>query len=177
MVVTGHDDDGLLAAREVPETRQRRLVPGHVDDQVGEQTLLLVRLRDGDLVQIDPVRLRIAGRISVVLVVRTLGGEAVAFLIRPRRVALAGVDDRGRQVIGEGRRLSAVRADVAERHRRIGRGGCRIRIEGRHRRGPVEGVAIGGTVKLHGLPDDTVAGGRRRYRPRYSPPRASARSR
>ena len=61
VVVAGHDDDGLLAPREVPEAGQRLAVGVHVQDQVGEQALLLVGLRDGDLVEVDPVGLRVAG--------------------------------------------------------------------------------------------------------------------
>ena len=61
VVVAGHHDDRLLAAREVPEARQRLAVGVHLPDQVGEQPLLLVGLRDRDLVEVDPVGLGVAG--------------------------------------------------------------------------------------------------------------------
>ena len=62
MVVAGHDDDGLLPLREVPEARQRLAVQVALEDQVREQALLLVRLRDRHLVEVDPVGLRVARR-------------------------------------------------------------------------------------------------------------------
>ena len=62
--VAGHDDDGLLVAREVPEARQRFAILIDVQDGVGEQALLLVGLRNRHLVQVDPVGLRIAGSSS-----------------------------------------------------------------------------------------------------------------
>ena len=46
VVVAGHHDGGLLAARQIPEARQRRAVEVHLGDQVREQALLLVGLRD-----------------------------------------------------------------------------------------------------------------------------------
>ena len=55
VVASGHDD-GLVGAREVPEPRHREPVAGGDRDQVGEQPLLLVRLRDVRLGQVDPVR-------------------------------------------------------------------------------------------------------------------------
>ena len=61
VVVAGHDDDRLLATREVPELRQRLLVAIHLLDQVGEEPLLLVGLRDLDLVEVDPIGLDVTG--------------------------------------------------------------------------------------------------------------------
>ena len=61
VVVAGHDDRGLLAARQVPEARQRLAVAAHRHDQVREQALLLVGLRDRDLGRVEPVRLDVAG--------------------------------------------------------------------------------------------------------------------
>ena len=61
VVVAGHHDGRLLAAREVPEPRQRLAVAVHLLDQVGQQPLLLVGLRDRDLVEVDPVGLDVAG--------------------------------------------------------------------------------------------------------------------
>ena len=52
------------------------------------------------------------------------GGVAVALVAGPVRVALARVDDRAREVEGEGRGLAAAGADAAQRHGRVGgRGG------------------------------------------------------
>ena len=64
MVVTGHHHDGLLAAREVPEARERQPVDAHLRDQVREQALLLVGLRDVHLVEVDPVQARIGAQSS-----------------------------------------------------------------------------------------------------------------
>ena len=61
MVVAAHDDDGLLAARQVPEARQRQLVAPISVIRFSEQPLLLVGLRDRDLVRVDPVGLHVAG--------------------------------------------------------------------------------------------------------------------
>ena len=62
VIVAGHHDRRLLAARQVPEARQRLAVArSSCSDQVGEQPLLLVGLRDRDFVEVDPVGLRIAG--------------------------------------------------------------------------------------------------------------------
>ena len=55
VIITGADHYGLEAAREVPEPWQRFLVPVHHLDQVGEQSLLLISLRNFDLVEVDPV--------------------------------------------------------------------------------------------------------------------------
>ena len=49
------------------------------------------------------------------------GRSAVALLAGPGRVALARVDDRAGEVVGERRRLAAVRADAAQRHRGVRR--------------------------------------------------------
>ena len=81
----------------------------HVQDQVREQALLLVRLRDRDLVEVDPVGLRAAEEQSS----ERIGAIAVALLAGPGRIALARVDDRARQVVGERRGLAAVRPDGA----------------------------------------------------------------
>ena len=56
VIVPGHDDDCLFASREVPEARQGLPIEVHVLDEVDQQPLLLVGLRDGDLVQVDPIR-------------------------------------------------------------------------------------------------------------------------
>ena len=46
VVVAGHHYGGVLAPRQVPEPRQRRAIEVHLDDQVREQALLLIGLRD-----------------------------------------------------------------------------------------------------------------------------------
>ena len=118
VVVARHDDDRLQAAREIPEARQRLAVVVHLQDQVREQPLLLVGLRNRDLVEVDPVGLRVARRGAEEQIVGANRRQAVAVLAGPRRIALARVDDRSREVVGERRRLAAVRADAAQRHRR-----------------------------------------------------------
>ena len=53
------------------QKRGKRLLAGvHVQDQVGQQALLLVGLRDGHLVQVDPVGLHVTRLVAVELVVR-----------------------------------------------------------------------------------------------------------
>ena len=127
----------------------------HLLDEVGQQPLLLVGLRDRDLVQVDPVGLDVTGlspknRSSE----RDRRRDAVALVAGPGRVALARVDDRPREVVGEGRGLTAVRADAAQGHGRIrGRGGA-LRVERRERGRAVERVPIGGAVELDRLADD-----------------------
>src|SRR6185436_14641917 len=71
VIVPGHDHYGLLAAWEIPETRQGLLVEVHLADEVREQALLLVGLRDDDLVQVDPVGLRIPTGSPVEQIIRT----------------------------------------------------------------------------------------------------------
>ena len=61
VVVAGHHHGRLLVAGQEPEPRQRPAVGVHLPDQVREQVLLLVGLRDRDLVQVHPVGLGIAG--------------------------------------------------------------------------------------------------------------------
>ena len=92
VVVAGHDDRGVLAARQVPEARQRHAVEVHAGDEVGEQALLLVGLRDRDLVQVDPVGLLVPGLAPKKRSSERITGSMleVALLARPGRVALAG---------------------------------------------------------------------------------------
>ena len=139
VVVAGHDDRGLQVAREVPEARERHPVRRGVDEDVREQPLLLVGLRDLDLAGVDPVREEeVAGA-------QRGGRRVVALLIDPVRVALAGVDDRARQVVREGgglarRRPCATsrpgRPAACSRRRRGARGPSRPpSSSGRRRRG------------------------------------------
>ena len=157
VVVAAHHDGRLLAAREVPEPRQRQLVALHQRDQVEQQPLLLVGLRNRDLVRVDPVRLDVAGAGAVEEVVRADARDAVPLLARPGRVALARVDDRAREVVRERGRLAAARADRAERDGRVGRRGRRSRVERRDRRRAVEGVPVGRAVELDRAADDARA--------------------
>ena len=138
VVVAGEHDGGLVAAGQVPEARDRR--PRRLGDQVGEQALLLVRGGDRRPGEVEP---REAAR--GVAEEHVVGADesdrvAVALLARPRGVALPRVDDRAREVVGEGRGVAA--ADAAQRHRR------RAGAEGGHRRGARQRVAVGGTVVL-----------------------------
>jgi hypothetical protein len=104
VIVPGHHDRGLLAARQVPEPRERRSVHVHLRDQVREQALLLVRLRDRDLVDVEPVGLE-----EVVGPDRPGALEVFTDLIR---IALPRVHDRAREVVGERGGLAAARADA-----------------------------------------------------------------
>ena len=156
MVIATHDDNGLLAVREVPETGQRFSARVHVENQVRKQALLLVCLRDRHLVQIDPVRFHIARGVAVELVVRPDRCEPVAFLRGPGGIALARVDDRGCQVVGECRRFAAARAE--QRDRRVVRGhGCGA-VQRGQTRCAVQVVEVGRAMELDGLVDDAVAG-------------------
>ena len=74
-----------------------------------EQPLLLVGLRDRDLVRVDPVRLDVAGPRAVEEIVGSDPGDAVALLAGPGRVALARVDDGTGEVERERRGLAAAR--------------------------------------------------------------------
>ena len=121
VVVTGHDDHGLVPVREIPEARQRGGRRLHVLDEIAEQALLLIRLRDRDLVEVHPVRLWIARGGTVEEVVRPDRWLPVALLAGPRRVPLARVHDRPRQVIREGSGVTPVGPDAAPRHRRVRR--------------------------------------------------------
>ena len=116
VIVPGHYDGGLLTARQVPEARQRRAVQVHLDDEVREQALLLVGLRNRDL----PGRPNRAGRRRPWRrrTDRRSGssGAGVALLSGPGRVALARVDDRTGEVVGERGRLPTGGADVAQGH-------------------------------------------------------------
>ncbi len=159
VVVTGHHDGGLLAARQVPEARQRGLVAVHLRDQVGQQALLLVRLRHGDLAHVHPVGLDVAGLRAVEEVVRANAvGGAVALLPGPGRVALARVDDRAREVVREGGRLAAGAAHVTEGDGGVRRGRRRVRVETRDRGGAVERPAVRGAVELKRLALDARCG-------------------
>ena len=158
VVVAGHDHDRLLAAREVPEARQRQVVDRHLRDQVREQALLLVGLRDVHLVEVDPV-----GHAGIAAHEQVVGADrrkAVAFVALPVRVALPGPDDRAREVVGERGDLAARGADAPQRDRRRARRRGRVRVERRHRRGAVQRPAVGGAVELHRVAGDPGSGAR-----------------
>ena len=159
VVVAGEDDRCLQSARQVPEARQRCAVGGHLRQQVGQQALLLIRGRRRHPIEVDPVGLDIAdlGAEEHVVGADRHGvgiGESVALLAGPRRVALAGVDDRPGQVVGEGGGLPAAGADVADRDRRVGRRRAGVVVEARDRAGAAERVAVGGVVELHQVGGD-----------------------
>ncbi len=157
VVIARHDDHGLVPIGEIPEARQRLAREVHVRDEVGQQPLLLVGLRNGHLAQVHPVGFGVRGGVAVELVVRADGSQAVALLRGPRGVALARVHHRGGQVVGEGRGLAGSHA--AQRHGRVGSGRGGAAVERGQRRGAAQGVAIGAAVELHGLVDDAVAHG------------------
>ncbi len=128
MVIAGHDDHGLLAAREVPEARQRHVVQVHLQDQVGQQALLFIRLRDGDLIQIDPVGV---GSVVEQVVGAHRAAAAIPVGVNPGRVALARIDHRFCQVVGKSGCLAAVGAYLEQSDRRVGCGGGGIGIKRR----------------------------------------------
>ena len=76
-------------------------------------------------------------------VVRPDGRRAVALGPGPRRVALARVDDRARQVVRERGRVPAGRAHAAQRDRGMRGGRGRVRVERRDDRGAARRVAVG----------------------------------
>src|SRR3954464_9613999 len=85
MIVAGHDHYRLLAVRETPEPWQGSAVGVQIQDQVCEQPLMFVRLRNPDLLKIYPVLLG-ATKEQVVGADR---GDAVALLTGPRGIALS----------------------------------------------------------------------------------------
>ena len=146
VIVAGHHERRFRAARQIPETRQRLARAIEVQHEIREQALLFVRLRNRDLVQIDPVRQSAVG--AEEQIVRTDRRDAVALLSRPRRISLARVDDGAREVEGECGRLTSMGADRGDRHRRARRRGRRV-AEERGDRGRAGGhVAICGAVEL-----------------------------
>ena len=159
VVVAGHDDGRLQTLGQVPEARQRHAVQVAQCDGVGEQPLLLIRLRDGDLVEVDPVRLGVAYGIPIEQLIGANRFESpVALRAGPRRVALARVHDRAREVVRERQRAAAIRAHLDGAHRGIRRRSAGVGVQRRHRGGPVERVQVGGAVELHRLRDDAHAG-------------------
>ena len=159
VIVARHHDDGFLAAREIPELRQRFAIAIHVDDQVREQALLLVALWNRNLVQVDPVGRGTPAEEQIVGADRCL---SIALLSGPRRVALTCVDDRTRKVERERRGLAAIAADGRERHGRIGRRGRRRRVQRGDACGAVQQVQVRRAVVLDRLVDDAGPGRRRR---------------
>src|ERR1051326_1018229 len=104
MVVAGHDYDRLLSVGKVPKPGQR--FPGKVelDNQIGQESLLLVRLWDRHLVvQIYPIRLGVTSSGAKEFVIGTDGRSSVAFLCRPGRIALPCINNRRCKIIGESR--------------------------------------------------------------------------
>ena len=71
-----------LAPREIPEPRQRLPGPVHLQNQVGQKPLLLVRLGDRHLVEVDPIGLRVAGRVAELRVAPGDQVERRALLVR-----------------------------------------------------------------------------------------------
>ena len=106
VVVAAHHDGGLLPARQVPEVRAAagcsrsiwviRLTSSRCCSSACGIAILLVLIQ-----------------CAVEHVVRADAGHAVALLACPGRVALARVNHRAGEVVGEGGSLTAVRADRA----------------------------------------------------------------
>ena len=85
VVVAGQQDHGFFAAGEIPEARQRLLIQVHAFDQFHQQPLLLICLRDGHLVEVHPVRLRIPGGVPIEQIVRADGRAVRPVPALPRR--------------------------------------------------------------------------------------------
>src|SRR5438552_14614539 len=98
LIVARHHDGGFVAERQIPESRQRLAIERELMNQICEQPLLLVGLRDADLVQVDPIGLYITGRRAVEQIIRADRRDAVTLLARPLRIALTGADDRAREI-------------------------------------------------------------------------------
>jgi len=70
VVIASHDDDSLKATRKIPKAGQRLLRKVHLQNQVGQQALLFIRLRNRDKgAQVNPIRLWIAGGRSIEFVI------------------------------------------------------------------------------------------------------------
>ncbi len=121
MIVSRHDHDRLLAAGEVPEPRQGHAVAVRAQDEVCQQSLLLVRLRNVHLAEVDPVRLRIESRRTVEEIERADGGPFVAILTVPGRISLPRLHHRTGEIKGKGCGGAAVGTDIPQGDRRIRR--------------------------------------------------------
>ena len=143
VLIGGHDDRGDLAAREVPESRDGQHVTGGLRDEVRQEPLLLVRLRDSDLRRVDVV--------VVEEIIRPNRGDSVALLAQPCRIALARVDHRSSQIEGEGGRRASGGPDAPQRHRRELGGGRGRAVQLRHHLGAAvpRAIEVGGAVELH----------------------------
>ncbi len=119
VVIASHHHDGLETAREIPEARQRLLAQVHARNQIGQQPHLLIGLRNGDLVQIHPIPLRVPSRGAEIQVVRANRCETVALLAAPRRITLSCIRHRPGQIECEGSRLAACAPDAGQRDRRM----------------------------------------------------------
>src|SRR3954454_7729732 len=85
-------------------------------DQICKQALLLIGLRDRDLVHVEPSGLSRREE----QIVRPDRSGAVTFFTGPLRVSLSSVDDRFCQVIEECCSLAAVGPDVLQADSRMG---------------------------------------------------------
>ena len=155
VVVAGHHDGRLEPPRQVPEPRQRHPVLLHGDDEVGQQSLLLVGRRHLHAGEVDPVGEEQVVGAQAVRVGRRVG--EIALLAHPRRVALARVDHRLRQVVGEGSGLAARAADAAQRDRRAPVGGAGVG-QRRDCARAVQRVEVGVAVELHRAGGHAAAG-------------------
>src|SRR4051794_1955036 len=104
MIVAGHDNGRSLATWEIPEARDRLTIDCHRCDQVDQQTLLLICLRNGHLIRINPIRARAAEE----EVARSNRSDTVSVLARPRWISLPRQRDGTRKVVGECSGLAAV---------------------------------------------------------------------
>src|SRR5688572_25154166 len=90
VVVASHNNRRFITFRQIPQLRQWFAVLVHIADEVRQQTLLLVGLRNSNFIEVDVISLSSSEK----EVVRPNGGTAVAFLASPGRIALAGIDYR-----------------------------------------------------------------------------------
>ncbi len=149
VVVAAHHHRGFLATRQIPEMRQRQLVTLHQGDQVHQQPLLLISLRNRDLARIEPIRLHITGLGAKEHVVGTHANNTIPLLPRPGRIPLPRIHNGTRQIERERRRLTTTRANRPQRHGRTRGRSRRIRIQSRDRRRPTQRIPVSSPVKLN----------------------------
>ncbi len=158
VVIGGHHHHCFFIAREVPEARQGLFIQIHRENHIRQQALLLVGLRNGDFIQVDPIGLRVAQFVAVEQICRAGGDDAISVIARPARVALPGEDDRAGQVVGEHGGLPAINSHVNHGHGWAGGGGKGIGVKRGEIGSAAQRVAVCRAVILNGLIDDSRAG-------------------
>ena len=151
VLVAGHHDDGLLAAREVPEARHRLALAVHLHGS-GWRAAAAARRPAGSR---PCARSTQSGCGSPAAAPKNrsserIGADAVALRARPGGVALAGQHDRARQVEGERAAWPPLDPTRVRVSRRGWAAAARASVASvASRRGAARGVLVGRPVELH----------------------------